>query len=295
VMEGFMKIKVRPAIRRLITRLVAIVPATLVLAIRGEQESFNLLILSQVILSLQLPFAVIPLIKFTSDETIMGEFSSRTWLKVLAWAVALVIVALNAQLIFSTIAGWITSAGGALWLWLAVVPVTVGCALLLVYISLPRAWRLRKRAAAPPVEKVVITPEKYSTIGVALDYGPLDSKVLSHAQTLARYHGAAVVLFHVVEGVSGQLYGKEADDDEARSDLKRLEYTGGQLANTGLEVRWMLGFGSVPDELVRLVREQGVDLLVMGGHRHRGLKDIFFGASISRVRHQLAIPVLIVQ
>jgi manganese transport protein len=295
VMEGFMKIKVRPAVRRLITRLAAIVPATLVIAVRGEQESFSLLILSQVILSLQLPFAVIPLIKFTSDETIMGEFSSRTWLKVLAWAVALVIVALNAQLIFSTIAGWMTSAGGALWLWLAVVPVTVGCALLLVYISLPRAWRLRKRAAAPPVEKVVITPEKYSTIGVALDYGPLDSKVLSHAQTLARYHGAAVVLFHVVEGVSGQLYGKEADDDEARSDLKRLEYTGGQLANTGLEVRWMLGFGSVPDELVRLVREQGVDLLVMGGHRHRGLKDIFFGASISRVRHQLAIPVLIVQ
>ena len=86
-----------------------------------------------------------------------------------------------------------------------------------------------------------------------------------------------------------------AYDDEARKDLERLNEIALQLRNTGLAVEPILGFGRVPEELVRLSKEQGIDLLVMGGHRHRGLKDIFFGASVSEVRHRLSIPVLVVQ
>src|SRR5712672_384380 len=95
VMEGFLNIRLRPWLRRLITRAIAIIPAVICTALYGESGTAKLLILSQVVLSLQLSFAVIPLIIFTSDRRKMGEFVNAAWLKLLAWTVALVIAALN--------------------------------------------------------------------------------------------------------------------------------------------------------------------------------------------------------
>ncbi len=296
VMEGFLQLKVRPVLRRLITRSIAIIPAILVIALKGEGGTYGLLILSQVILSLQLPFAVIPLIHFTSERSRMGEFTSATWVKVLAWVSAAIIVGLNGKLIGDTLSSWIAGAGsGAIWIWLTVIPVVAGCAGLLVYITIPRSWRRRSSVRTQPAGDLDLTTQTYHRIGVALDYGALDAKVLSHAQTLAHQHGASIALFHIVEGVSGQLYGHDAFDDEARKDLERLDGIARQLRKGGHEVFPVLGFGRVPEQLVALSREQGIDLLVMGGHRHRGIKDLFFGASVSEVRHQLSIPVLVVQ
>ncbi|MNN05666.1 Divalent metal cation transporter MntH [compost metagenome] len=102
VMEGFVNIRLAPWLRRLITRLIAIIPAVIVTAIYGEQGTQDLLILSQVILSLQLPFAVIPLVKFTSSKAKMGEFANKTWLKTLAWLIAGIIVLLNVYLLAQT-------------------------------------------------------------------------------------------------------------------------------------------------------------------------------------------------
>jgi manganese transport protein len=296
VMEGFLQLKIRPVLRRLITRLIAIIPAILVISTQGEEGTYGLLILSQVILSLQLPFAVIPLIKLTSDKGKMQGFATAFWVKVLAWIAAAIIVSLNAKLVVDTLAGWIEAAGpDAIWLWLTIVPLAVAITALLLYISLPKSWFRRRRVAAPPSFEVDLRPEKYSKIGVAIDYGAMDAKVLSHAQMLAKQQNAALYLFHVVEGVSGQLFGKKAFDDEARMDTEHLESIAQQLRGSGLEVQAYLGFGRVPDQLVALAEKTGIDLLVMGGHRHRGWKDLFFGASITRVRHRLSIPVLIVQ
>lgn len=105
VMEGFLNIRLSPWLRRLITRLIAIIPAVIVTALYGEKGASDLLILSQVILSLQLSFAVVPLVQFTSDKAKMGEFVNRTWLKCLSWLVATVIVGLNAYLLYQTIFG----------------------------------------------------------------------------------------------------------------------------------------------------------------------------------------------
>jgi len=102
VMEGFLNIHVKPWVRRLITRVLAIVPAVLVIWIYGEGSATSLLVLSQVILSIQLSFAVIPLVMFTSDRRKMGEFVNPTWLKVLAWLIAFVIAVLNIYLIITT-------------------------------------------------------------------------------------------------------------------------------------------------------------------------------------------------
>jgi manganese transport protein len=296
VMEGFLQFKIRPVLRRLITRSIAIIPAILVIALQGEEGTYGLLIFSQVILSLQLPFAVIPLIQFTSERSRMGEFTSPLWVRVLAWASAAVIVGLNGNLVVTTVAGWIEGAGpDAIWLWVTVVPTILAVGALLVYIAVPRTWRKRRIVRVQVDQKIDLTTEAYKKIGVALDFGDLDNKVLSHAQTLARQHGASVALFHVVEGVSGQLYGKDAYDDEARKDLSRLEDVAAQMKAAGIDATPVLGFGRVPEQLVALSRSEKIDLLVVGGHRHRGIKDLFFGATVSEVRHQLSIPVFVVQ
>ena len=103
VMEGFLNFRLRPWLRRLLTRLVAIVPALISIILFGEGSTTNLLVFSQVILSLQLPFAVIPLVMFTSNRNLMGEFVNPFWLKALAWLVASIIVGLNSWLLLQTI------------------------------------------------------------------------------------------------------------------------------------------------------------------------------------------------
>lgn len=105
VMEGFLQIRLKPWLRRLITRLLAIIPAIITIIIAGESSTTSLLVLSQVILSMQLSFAVIPLVMFTGSRKLMGEFAAPVWLKSIAWAVAIVIAGLNLWLLFQTFAG----------------------------------------------------------------------------------------------------------------------------------------------------------------------------------------------
>ena len=107
VMEGFLNIRIRPWLRRLITRAIAIVPAAIVAILYGESGTAKLLVLSQVVLSLQLSFAVFPLVMFTSDREKMGEFANSTWLKALAYLVAFVIAALNTWLLIKTFRQWL--------------------------------------------------------------------------------------------------------------------------------------------------------------------------------------------
>jgi manganese transport protein len=107
VMEGFLEFRLPSWLRRLVTRLLAIIPALITIIIFGEHSTSRLIVLSQVILSLQLPFAVIPLVIFTSNRRLMGEFVNPLWLKSLAWLVAIVIVGLNVWLLLQSILGWL--------------------------------------------------------------------------------------------------------------------------------------------------------------------------------------------
>jgi manganese transport protein len=105
-MEGFLDIRLRPWLRRLITRSIAIVPALVTIALYGERGTGQLLILSQVILSLQLPFAVFALVAFTGDRAKMGPHVAPRWVRWLAWPVAIVIAVLNAWLLVQVASGW---------------------------------------------------------------------------------------------------------------------------------------------------------------------------------------------
>src|SRR5690348_5540983 len=112
VMEGYLNFRMRPWLRRLITRAIAIIPAALTIYFAGEHGVYQLLILSQVILSMQLPFAIIPLVHFTNDRNRMGEFANRTWIVMLSWVTAAVILVLNAWLMGQSIRDWLAAAGG---------------------------------------------------------------------------------------------------------------------------------------------------------------------------------------
>ncbi|MCB1209474.1 MAG: Nramp family divalent metal transporter [Verrucomicrobiales bacterium] len=113
VMEGFLNFRMVPWLRRMITRLIAVVPAVIIIGYYGEGKTTDLLVWSQVILSMQLSFAVIPLLMFTSEKAKMGRFSNPVWIKVLAWASAVVIVVLNLKLLFDFFAPaeWVDAIG----------------------------------------------------------------------------------------------------------------------------------------------------------------------------------------
>jgi manganese transport protein len=105
VMEGFLRLRLPPVLRRLVTRALAIIPAVIVTAVMGASGTAQLLILSQVVLSMQLSFAVVPLVMFTSDKAKMGEFVNPTWVKVVAWTLAIVIAVLNGYLLWLSLTG----------------------------------------------------------------------------------------------------------------------------------------------------------------------------------------------
>jgi manganese transport protein len=134
VMEGFLRLRIQPWLRRLISRSLAIVPAVLVIGLQGEGAVDELLVLSQVVLSLQLPFAVVPLITFTSQRGRMGAFANPPWVVALSGFVAALIVGLNGKLVFDFLTEWHRQSPGAWWLVGVVTPVVGGVVLLLVVI-----------------------------------------------------------------------------------------------------------------------------------------------------------------
>ncbi|CAN5405059.1 Nramp family divalent metal transporter [soil metagenome] len=302
-MEGFLHFRMRPWIRRLITRSLAIVPAVFVIWHSGDRGTTPLLVLSQVILSLQLPFAVVPLVKFTSSRVRMGKFASPLFVTLLAWAVASVIIYLNAQLVVEQILGWSNSAGGYRWLVISTsVPLALALGALLLYMTF-RPERLPEPEARLSADEVIAAAGTMSRsinrVGVALGAEADDAPMLAEAIALARTHHAQLLLMHVVEGVGGQYHGSSADDIERRQDEQYIEQLANklrvQLGDTIAGVECTLGYGDVRREMIRLTRESKIDVLVMGGHGHRAINDILRGSTIDGVRHGVAIPVLAVR
>lgn len=298
VMEGFVRFRMRPLLRRLVTRLLAIGPAVAVLLTLGDRGTYQLLILSQVILSIQLPFAIIPLVHFTSSPALMGEHVSPRWVQVLGWCAAAVVVSLNVRLAVGTVAEWFTSGSTALQV-LVVTGASAVAALLLATFLLPLLRRLRRepqqswRDVLGRVKAALEGQPQYRTVAAAIAHDEKDPAVIQHAVRLAEQHGAQLVLLHIVEGAVGTVY-PTAYDAEARADEEYLEQLCATIRARGVECSSVIGHGNVPRELVRMVKACGADVLVMGGHRHRGWKDVLFGATVSPVRHALGIPVVIV-
>jgi manganese transport protein len=313
VLEGFLRLRLQPWLRRLVSRLLAIVPAVIVIGLRGEGAAETLLVLSQVVLSLQLSFAVVPLVTFTSQRSRMGEFANPPWLVALAALVALFIAGLNAKLVADIVAGWYAAAPGAWWLTALVVPALVVVVLLLgVIVAMPLLRRVlpgltHLPAAARPLVPAFPVPVAGARAGrviasagprrvaVALELGRADAAVLEQIRAMALPADARVTLLHVAESAASRFLGAETSDEESREDLAALEQLADVLRATGLDTSVQLGHGDVKTELARMVGEWQADLLVTGSHGHRLLGDLFLGSTASGLRHRVTCPVLTIR
>jgi len=299
VMEGYLNLRIRLWLRRLITRLFAIIPALLTIILAGDQSVGELLILSQVVLSLQLGFAIIPLIHFVSDKKKMGEFAINFWLKSASWLVAIVILVLNIQLVIEVLNSWITNAGSYAWLLqITIIPITLAFGFLLLYITftpliVQNIARKTKLPHGKAEEIFDFSPTKYNRIAVTIDFSELDKRTIIHATSLGGFD-AEYLLIHIVETAGAKLLGKDILDFETKEDKDYLELYTKNIRSNGYKVTNSLGYGEPIHTIPKIIKEFNADILVMGAHGHRGLKDLVYGATVSPVRHKVGIPVLIV-
>ncbi len=300
VMEGFLNIRVQPWLRRLVTRLLAIVPAFLVIWINGNRGTLQLLILSQVVLSLQLPFAIIPLLHFTNDAQRMGPFRSGWKLRLGGWVSAVLVVGLNIWLAIQAMQEWAHGAGSwAPLVWVTSLAVCGGMLGLLTWITLQPYRRVAPLPATLGLEQAsseLVPVQQYRRILVPLDHSNLDRLALSHAASVASRNHARIYLLHVEEGVTSQVYGQESSTAEVEVGRQYLNSLVESLGQMDIDVETAIRHGSNPrKEIVRYAGEIHPDLLVMGAHGHGGIKDLIFGNTINPVRHILNIPILVVR
>lgn len=300
VMEGYLNLRIQPWVRRIITRLIAIVPAVIVILIYGESVTGRLLILSQVILSLQLGFAIIPLIHFVSDKTKMKGFHISRITQIAAWIIALIIVTLNAKLVYDEISSWLESSSHPAFLWFTVVPLAFGFLGLLLYIVVkPFIARIKSNIEnhSPHHLKLEYTPKEiYSrkNIAISVDFSKADEAALNNAFELGGID-AQYTLIHIVETVGALIYGGHVDDHETTVDEKLLLEYKDILSQKGFRIETELGFGKPNTVIPKIINEGNFDILVMGTHGHTGLKDILFGTTVDKLRHKISIPLLIVK
>ena len=298
VMEGYLHLRINPVLRRILTRLIAVVPAVVVILVFGEKEVGSLLIFSQVILSMQLAFAVIPLIHFVSDKEKMGNFAINTTTKFFAWTIAFIISFLNAKLVYEEFNKW-TNNGDSYTLNIFLVGLEIGLlVLLLLTFFIPlfiKKNQENQKEIHEPFEKFTleeISKKHFKKIVVALDFSKTDKKVINYATRLATPE-STLILVHVVESASVKYTGERTNDEESQSDLKRLEQYAEILRPLFRETKIELGYNNRVKTIAEICKKNQADLIIVGSHGHRGLMDFIFGETINKLRHHVDIPVFI--
>lgn len=297
VMEGYLRLRISPLLRRLLTRSLAIVPAVIVIVIYGDKEVGQMLIFSQVLLSMQLAFAVVPLIHFVSDKEKMGEFAIGLNTKILSWLIALIISVLNFQLVYQEVTTWMQETDNLL-LQFLILAGAFGLLVLLV-MTLVYPWILKRKPAMVGVHNSFDELEfkeagNFNTVLLALDYSSSDEKVVSQGLRLDPSQ-CQLVLTHVVESANVTYIGEQTDDFEARQDYERLKKYADFFLEKGYQVRFELGYKHRVTAIKTLVEKYEADLLIVGSHGHKGWKDVVFGETVNKLRHAVKIPVLIAQ
>jgi len=298
VMEGYLDLRIAPWLRRIITRLLAVVPALLVVNYMGEHATGDMLITSQVVLSMQLGFAVIPLLHYVSDPRRMGQFAIGFWAKLGGWTSAAVIISLNIWLVLETVGDWMSNVH---WAVRGLVVFSLLFSLvMLFYITLKPLWHkhpLQSKIYLPHGTfqgvNVLQTPD-YQSIAIALDFSSADQKTLEHALHIGG-KSAHYTLIHAVETAGAWVMGSDIQDLETHTDVNNLESYAESLRALGYSCEACIGYGTAKKAIPILVKEKKSDLLIMGSHGHKAMKDLIFGTTVGAVRHAVEIPVLIVR
>ncbi len=298
VMEGYLNLRLQPWIRRLLTRLIAIVPAFLTIYILGDGATGKLLILSQVILSLQLGFAVIPLIHFVSNKKKMGEFVIPVWQKVLSWVAALIIISLNVKLVFNEISDLILTSNSPILISFTVVPLCLFCFLMLIYITVvPFITKEREHKNSDFHNELAPLKLDFQArlqrIAVTVDFSDSDNKAINKALQLGDKN-STLILIHILESTNAMVYGENSFDLEREEDYQKLKKYQHELQEQNITTEIQLGFGIPKQAIPEILIKNNCDIIIMGTHGHRTIKDILLGSTIESVRHDIKIPLVLV-
>lgn len=299
VMEGFVGLKMRPWLRRLFTRVLAVTPAIIVIYLYGDASVDSLLILSQVILSLQLPFAILPLIHFTSNKTKMAGFANNLVIKTLAWISALFIVSLNLKFVFDLVVENMVNPRPESWLIkFFLLPVSLVLLPLLLWVAFEPLFRkIRDRSK----ERQKITDDllvnmpnaKFKRVGIALEGDHhKDLQIVNLSIPVVKSFGAEILLIHCVQTATGIFHGNLVADHESFMKEDYLNDIAGILTRQQLKVSTILGGGDPEEEIVRIARESKLDMIITGSHGHRFISDLIYGSTVDGVRHRTRLPVL---
>ncbi len=258
-------------------------------------------------LSLQLPFAIIPLIHAVANKQRMGEFRIGPWLQALAWLVAGVIVALNIKLILDQITAWLQQVGDKAWiLQITVIPIMGLLAVLLLYITIlpwlpqrigqfgwPRLAGVHRQTTEPSTASLP-QPSPYQRVAVALDFSGKDEKLLAESLRVIDKAQTQLMLLHVVESPVARTLGAEGEDMETLSDREHLEKLVDMMKKAGISTEWRLASGDPVSGLAKMINELKADMVIVGSHGHMGVSDLVHGTVISNLRHQIKASVMIV-
>jgi len=298
VMEGYLHIRFNPWLRRILTRAVAVIPAFITILVAGEGKMTDLLILSQVVLSIQLAFAIIPLIYAVSNRSKMNEFVIKPWLLVLSVAVTAIILYLNISMVLGKASDFWNETHPVWADALLILGLILFFVLLLVTMAYPLLVRKTVREDVNihrVFEHLQTHPlTDYACIAMAVDFSTTDEQVLSYGLKQAA-PDTHLVLIHVVESAGAKVLGKHTADAESMKDEEQLLLYRDYLQGLNYSVKACLGYRNRVDEIVRICKEEQADLLILGAHGHSGLFDLVYGQTIDSVRHKLSIPVLVVK
>jgi manganese transport protein len=234
----------------------------------------------------------------------MGPFANKPWIKWLSWPVAVLILALNVWLLADGLSQLLGSAASRPLIWVPVGLIGIILAALLFWISfepLISHWvrhGFGRASLSIPEPAGAEKPAalEYHRILVPLDHTDLDRQALGHAAAMAKMHGAKLYLLHVEEGVTSRVYGPLSATAEVEAGEHYLERIAESLRAEGIEVETAIVHEPRPGhQIVLYASEIHPDLIIMGAHGHRRLKDLMFGNTINPVRHELRIPLLIVR
>jgi manganese transport protein len=229
----------------------------------------------------------------------MGQFANKLWVKIAAWMIALIIVSLNIKLVINEVAVWIEDAGTNAWIiWITVIPACIAALGLLIYIIIKPIFdrHPRYKAAILPHGSALKISETiyptYNRVAITIDFSKVDAMAIQSALAQGKKDGK-FLLIHVVETAGAMVYGSDISDRESKEDEAGLSNYAKQIREQGYDVELKIGYGNPKKVIPEIVKEFNADLLVMGAHGHRMIKDIIFGTTVDAVRHRVKIPVLI--
>ncbi len=297
VMEGYLNIRISPWVRRFITRLLAIIPAILVIVLMGKEHVGELLIFSQVVLSLQLGFAIIPLIHFVSNKKQMGSFAIKLPTKILSWLVVIIIVGLNIKLVINEFATWIQADMNPFIIYGLIFPIVILVFVLLLYTTFipvirkvaSKSLELHNELSLEPLAAV-----SYDKVGLAIDFSGMESQIIQAALSFGNKN-TVYYLVHVVESAAARLWDDGSEDAETKQDIAMLEQVKEYLEQKGYKSCINIAYGKPAHAIAKVANDETFDLVIVGSHGHKWFKDILFGETINKLRHFVDCPVFIVK